>query len=281
MNIQWYPGHMAKTKKLLQENIKLVDIVIELLDARVPLSSQNPEFNVLFNSKKRIKVLNKFDLADPIVNEKWNRYFSKSGIACVYVNSKTGQGMKSLLKEIDNILKEKYARDKKRGLLRRPIKAMIVGIPNVGKSTFINKIVKKASTRTGDRPGITRSKQWIKINDKIHLLDTPGILWPKFEDDQIGLNLAYTGAIKDEIMNIEKLTCDLIGFLKENYPEGLKRRYNLTNLDKETYEILDNIAKNRNYYLKENEYDLLKMSQIFLDEFRGGKLGRISLELPK
>lgn len=281
MNIQWYPGHMAKTKRILQENIKLVDIIIELLDARVPISSQNPEFNVLFNSKKRIKVLNKFDLADASINDEWKSHFKKKGIACINVNSKSGQGMKNLFREIDIILKEKYDRDKKRGLLKRPIKAMIVGIPNVGKSTFINKVVRKASTRTGDRPGVTRNKQWIKISDKIHLLDTPGILWPKFENNQVGLNLAYTGAIKDEIMNIEQLTLDLIGFIKINYPDGLTNRYNLTDINKENYEILNDISKNRNYYLKENVYDILKMSQIFLDEYRGGKLGRISLERPE
>ncbi len=280
MNIQWYPGHMAKTKRLLQENIKLVDIIIELLDARVPTSSVNPEFDHLFNQKNRILVLNKVDLADPNVNLMWKNYYQSKGITCVFVNSQSGQGIKQLLAAIDIVLKEKYERDTKRGLLRRPIKAMVVGIPNVGKSTFINKIVKKASTRTGDRPGVTRNKQWIKINQKIHFLDTPGILWPKFDNQEVGLNLAFTGAIKDQIMNVEELACQLIGFIKVNYPDSLKARYNIDNIKLEDYAILDQIAINRNYYISSTKLDLLKMSTILLDEFRGGKLGKISLEKP-
>lgn len=280
MNIQWYPGHMAKTKRLLQENIKLVDIIIELLDARVPISSVNPEFDHLFNQKNRILVLNKVDLADPNVNLLWKDYYQSKGITCVFVNSQSGQGIKQLLAAIDIVLKEKYERDAKRGLLRRPVKAMVVGIPNVGKSTFINKIVKKASTRTGDRPGVTRNKQWIKINQKIHFLDTPGILWPKFDNQKVGLNLAFTGAIKDQIMNVEELTCKLIGFIKINYPESLKTRYSILDIEREDYELLDQIAINRNYYISSTQLDLLKMSTILLDEFRGGKLGKISLEKP-
>lgn len=280
MNIQWYPGHMAKTKRLLQENIKLVDIIIELLDARVPISSVNPEFDNIFNQKNRILVLNKVDLADPAINLLWKNYYQSKGITCVFVNSQSGQGLKQLLAAIDIVLKEKYERDAKRGLLRRPVKAMVVGIPNVGKSTFINKIVKKASTRTGDRPGVTKNKQWIKINQKIHLLDTPGILWPKFDNEEVGLNLAFTGAIKDQIMNVEELVCKLIGFIKVNYPESLKNRYNIDNITLEDYAILDQITINRNYYISSSELDLLKMSTIFLDEFRGGKLGKISLEKP-
>jgi len=280
MNIQWYPGHMAKTKRILQENIKLVDIVIELLDARVPRASQNPEFDSIFNNKKRIKVLNKFDLADPLINEKWKYYFAKNGIKCVYVNSKSGSGLNDLYTIINKSLEEKFIRDKKRGLLKRPVKAMIIGIPNVGKSTLINKIVKKSSTRTGDIPGITKNKQWIKLNNNIHMLDTPGILWPKFDDEITGLNLAFTGAIKDNIMNIEELAWHLIGFLKENYGERLLARYNITDLNKENYEILSDIAISRNYYLSKDKEDTLKMAKLLLDEFRGGKLGRVSLESP-
>lgn len=280
MNIQWYPGHMAKTRRLLLENIKLVDIVIELLDARVPLSSQNPEFETIFNSKKRIKVFNKFDLADPYVNKQWEEYYSEVGIPCIFINSVNGKGFKKLYAQIEVELKEKFERDAKRGLRRRPIKAMVIGIPNVGKSTFINKISKKSAARTGDRPGVTKNKQWIKISDKIHFLDTPGILWPKFEDKEVGLNLAYTGAIKDEIMNVEELAWLLLEKLSVIYPESLKKRYNIDVKDKKGYEILSEMAEIRNFKLPNNKIDTNKMSKILLDEFRGSLLGNISLERP-
>ncbi len=224
--------------------------------------------------------MNKYDLADPVVNEMWRKYYVSNGMPCVFVNSKSGTGLNNLYSSIENILKEKFERDKNRGLLRRPIKAMIVGIPNVGKSTLINQIVKKASTRTGDRPGVTKNKQWIKINSKMHLLDTPGILWPKFEDVQTGLNLAYTGAIKDEIMNVEELALNLIDFLKENYPDGITQRYNLADITKPNHAILEEMTINRNYFLQKETPDTLKMVKIFLDEYRGGKLGKISLERP-
>lgn len=280
MNINWYPGHMAKTRRLLTENLKLVDVVIELLDARVPYSSQNPEFDAIFNNKIRVKAFNKYDLSDPEISNHWKAYFEKKEIPCIFINSKTGNGIKVLLTEIENQLKEKFERDKKRGILKRPVRAMVVGIPNVGKSTFINHLTGRSSARTGDRPGITKVKQWIKVNKNIHFLDTPGILWPKFEDQQIGLNLALSGAIKDEIMDLQGLSYKLIEYLTCNYNKIFETRYNISTKDKEPHEILDEIAEKRGFLLDKAKPDTLKASQILLDEFRGAVIGKISLERP-
>ncbi len=272
---------MAKTKRLLLENLKLVDIVIELLDARVPYSSQNPDFNGIFNNKKRVKVFNKYDLSDADVSRKWKKHYEEQGIPCIFINSRTGGGFKKLLTEIENQLKEKYERDKRRGLLRRPIRAMVVGIPNVGKSTFINRLTGRAAARTGDRPGVTRDKQWIKVNNKIHFLDTPGILWPKFEDNKIGLNLALTGAIKDEIMDIREMTCKLLEFLVSKYRVNLETRYGIECGQKPGHSLLEEIAHKRGFLISSGEPDTFKAAQIIIDEFRGGVMGRISLEIPK
>lgn len=280
MNINWYPGHMAKTRRLLIENLKLVDIVIELLDARVPYSSQNPDFKGIFNNKKQVKVFNKYDLSDPVISSAWKSYYEKQGFPCIFINSQTGSGFKNLLREIEIQLKEKFERDTRRGLLRRPIRAMVVGIPNVGKSTFINRLTGRSSARTGDRPGVTRDKQWIKVNKKIHFLDTPGILWPKFEDQAIGLNLALSGAIKDEIMDLSEMTCSLIEFLCCNYRSNLEDRYKIQCENKASHEILDEIAVKRGYLAEGGAPDTFKTSQIILDEFRGGVIGKISLEKP-
>jgi len=280
MNINWYPGHMAKTRRLLTENLKLVDVVIELLDARVPNSSQNPDFDAIFNNKKRVKVFNKYDLSDPEISNQWKHYFEKQGVPCIFINSKTGSGFKILLAEIENQLKEKFERDKRRGILRRPIRAMVVGIPNVGKSTFINRLTGRAAARTGDRPGVTRDKQWIKVNKNIHFLDTPGILWPKFEDQQIGLNLALSGAIKDEIMDLQGMVYKLIEFLTCNYSNKLELRYGISTDGKKSHEILDEIAIKRGFLVDLGKPDTLKASQVILDEFRGAVIGKISLEKP-
>lgn len=280
MNINWYPGHMAKTRRLLTENIKICDVIIELLDARVPQSSQNPEFNHIFNSKKRVKAFNKYDLADKKVSDMWKNYYSEQNIQCIFINSQKGTGFKKLLDVIEIELKEKFERDRKRGILRRPIRAMVVGIPNVGKSTFINKLTGRAATRTGDRPGVTKNKQWIKIDKKIHLLDTPGILWPKFENQKTALNLALTGAIKDEVIDIQELTNELLVFLSCNYREQLERRYNIVCGDKTGYELLNDIAKNRGYLKEKGVLDTFKTSQIILDEFRGSVIANVSLEKP-
>lgn len=280
MNINWYPGHMAKTRRLLTENLKLVDVVIELLDARVPFSSQNPDFDTIFNNKKRVKVFNKYDLSDPEISNQWKSYFEKRGIPCIFINSKNGSGFKLLMAEIENQLIEKFERDKRRGILRRPVRAMVVGIPNVGKSTFINSLTGRAAARTGDRPGITRDKQWIKVNKNIHFLDTPGILWPKFEDQQIGLNLALSGAIKDEIMDLQGMVYKLIEYLTYNYNKNFESRYGISTEGKKPHEILDEIAVKRGFLVDKGKPDILKTSQIVLDEFRGAVIGRISLESP-
>ncbi|MFO7611321.1 MAG: ribosome biogenesis GTPase YlqF [Clostridia bacterium] len=280
MDINWYPGHMAKTKRLLAENLKISDIVIELLDARVPFSSQNPDFKNLFNNKKRVKAFNKADLADERISMEWQSYYESKGIPCIFINSRNGAGFKKLLSSIEENLEEKFARDASRGIRRRPIHAMVVGIPNVGKSTFINTLAGKAAARTGDRPGVTRDKQWIKINSKIHLLDTPGILWPKLGDRQIGLNLALTGAIKDEIMDVGELAVSLIDFLSFNYRSALRERYGISSDIISAHEILEAICLKRGFLSDGGNPDVLRAAETLLDEFRGGLLGRITLEVP-
>lgn len=279
MNIQWYPGHMTKAKRMMQEDIKLIDIVIELLDARVPLSSRNPDIDTLANNKYRLVLLNKSDLADSAITAKWEEYFKSKGIMTVTINARNGQGMKAITAKVQEACKEKIERDRKRGIMNRPIRAMIVGIPNVGKSTFINSFAKKACTKVGNKPGVTKGKQWIKINKNVELLDTPGILWPKFEDDTVGEHLAFIGSINDEILQKTELCCDLIRFLKEHYKGILASRYQLSE-EQEAADILKEIAVNRGCLLKGNELDYEKAAAIVLDEFRNGKLGRISLEQP-
>jgi ribosome biogenesis GTPase A len=280
MNIQWYPGHMTKAKRMMQEDIKLIDIVIELLDARVPFSSRNPDIDTLANNKYRLVLLNKSDLADQNVTAKWENYFKDKGIMTVTINARNGQGMKAITAKVQEACKEKIERDRKRGIMNRPIRAMIVGIPNVGKSTFINSFAKKACTKVGNKPGVTKGKQWIKINKNVELLDTPGILWPKFEDDTVGEHLAFIGSINDEILQKTELCCDLIQFLKEYYPGTLAERYQVDE-ESESTDMLAGIAKNRGCLLKGNELNYEKAAGILLDEFRNGKLGRISLEQPE
>ncbi|MBR1598624.1 MAG: ribosome biogenesis GTPase YlqF [Lachnospiraceae bacterium] len=279
MNIQWYPGHMTKARRMMQDNIKLIDIVIELLDARVPVSSRNPDIDQLANNKYRLVILNKCDLADDSVNDKWKDYFSHKGIKVITINARSGQGMKNITDIVKEACKEKIERDRKRGIINRPIRAMIVGIPNVGKSTFINSYAKKACTKVGNKPGVTKGKQWIKINKNVELLDTPGILWPKFEDETVGKHLAFIGSINDDILQKTELACELISFLISAYPGVLEQRYEAD----ETLEapgILEGIAKNRGCILKGEELDYDKAASILLDEFRGGVLGRISIETP-
>ena len=280
MNIQWYPGHMTKARRMMQENIKLIDIVIELLDARVPISSRNPDIDELANNKYRLVILNKCDLADDKVNDRWQKYFEDKGIRVVKINAKSGQGMKNITELIKEACKEKIERDRKRGIINRPIRAMIVGIPNVGKSTFINSYAKKACTKVGNKPGVTKGKQWIKINKNVELLDTPGILWPKFDDETVGKNLAYIGSINDDILQKVELSCELISFLVKDYPGALERRYQVDE-SMNTSEILENIARNRGCLQKGKEVDYEKAAAILLDEFRGGVLGRISIERPE
>ncbi|MBR1866690.1 MAG: ribosome biogenesis GTPase YlqF [Lachnospiraceae bacterium] len=280
MKIQWYPGHMTKAKRMMQEDMKLIDIVIELLDARVPVSSRNPDMDTLANQKFRLVLLNKCDLADDRTTARWEKWFQEKGIMTVTINARDGQGMKTITAKVQEACRDKIERDRKRGIINRPIRAMIVGIPNVGKSTFINSYAKKACTKVGNKPGVTKGKQWIKINRNVELLDTPGILWPKFEDDMVGEHLAWIGSINDEILQKVELSCGLIAFLKGQYPEVLSQRYQIDESLEEA-EILAAIAQKRGCLMKGMELDYEKAAGILLEEFRNGKLGRISIEQPE
>ena len=279
MNYQWYPGHMTKAKRMMQENIKLIDLVIELVDARIPLSSRNPDIDGLAAGKSRIVLLNKSDLADPHYNKQWNAYFTEKGAHVLEINSKSGTGVKSIQGLVQEACKEKIERDRKRGIVNRPVRAMVVGIPNVGKSTFINAFAGKACAKTGNKPGVTKGKQWIKLNKGLELLDTPGILWPKFEDQVVGMRLAFIGSINDEIIIVEEMACDLIKVLKDLYPNALKERYGLEDLET-PIKVLEGIAESRKCYSKGEELDLVKAAGMLIDDFRSGKLGRITLERP-
>ncbi len=279
MNYQWYPGHMTKAVRMMQENIKLIDLVIEVVDARIPISSRNPDIDSLAANKARLVLLNKSDLADPRVNKEWIEYFEKKGIYALEINSKSGAGIKGIQPMIQLACKEKIERDRKRGIVNRPVRAMVVGIPNVGKSTFINAYAGKACAKTGNKPGVTKGKQWIKLGKMLELLDTPGILWPKFEDNTVGMHLAFIGSINDEIIIMEELACDLIECLSKVAPKGLEERFSLE-LSEKSLETLEKIAENRKCYLKGEQLDLVKASQMLIDDYRSGKLGRISLERP-
>ena len=280
MHFQWYPGHMTKAKRMMQENIKLVDLVIELVDARIPLSSRNPDIDELGKNKARLILLNKADLAGEQYNDSWKKYFEKQGFLAVKVNSKKSVGIKSIQDIIREACKEKIERDRRRGILNRPVRAMVVGIPNVGKSTFINSLAGKACTKTGNKPGVTKGKQWIRLNKNVELLDTPGILWPKFEDQAIGLKLALVGSIRDEILQTEELAVELIRFLKKSYPRVLEKNYQIT-VSENDYECLAEIAISRHCLKAGGEADCEKAAQICLEDFRSGKLGRITLEFPR
>lgn len=279
MNFQWYPGHMTKAKRMMQENIKLIDIVVELVDARIPLSSKNPDIDELAKNKYRLILLNKTDLADPKKTDMWAEYFKEKGFSVAKINSKTGAGVKSIQGLIQEACKEKMERDRKRGILNRPIRAMIVGIPNVGKSTFINSFAGKACAKTGNKPGVTKGKQWIKLNKNVELLDTPGILWPKFEDQTVGLRLAFIGSIREEILNTAEMALELIAFLVKEYTGLLAERYEVDE-SQTPLQILEQIAKNRCCIQKGGVYDLEKGSLLLFEDYRSGKIGKITLELP-
>lgn len=280
MNFQWYPGHMTKARRMMQENIRLIDLVIELVDARIPMSSRNPDIDDLGRNKARLILLNKSDLADERHTEEWMEYFRGKGYSVVKVNSKKGGGIRSIQGVIQDACKEKTERDRKRGILNRPVRAMVVGIPNVGKSTFINALAGKACAKTGNKPGVTKGKQWIRLNKNVELLDTPGILWPKFEDQMVGLRLAFIGSIKDEIMNLDELAAELIAFLKEGYPGILTQKYGITE-QPDHYACLSEIAEKRHCLVRGNELDVSKAAVLLLDDFRNGRLGRITLEFAK
>ena len=280
MNIQWYPGHMTKARRMMQENIKLVDLVIELVDARVPLSSRNPDIDDLGRNKARLLLLNKSDLADEAANETWSAYFRAKGFQVVKLNSRSGAGFKSVNAAVQEACKEKIERDRRRGILNRPVRAMVAGIPNVGKSTFINSFAGKACTKTGNKPGVTKGAQWVRLNKQVELLDTPGILWPKFEDQEVGIKLAMIGSIKEEILNAEELSLELLKLLKARYSGTIGERYGADETLSEV-ELLGEIAKRRGCLQKGGEPDLTKAAAILLEDFRSGKLGRITLELPE
>ena len=280
MHFQWYPGHMTKAKRMMQENIKLIDLVIELVDARIPISSRNPDIDELGKNKARLVLLNKADLAEDKWNDAWAEYFKAKGYSVVKVNSKKGGGIKFIQGVIREACKEKIERDRKRGILNRPVRAMVVGIPNVGKSTFINALAGKACAKTGNKPGVTKGKQWIRLNKQVELLDTPGILWPKFEDQAVGLRLAFIGSMKDEILNTEELAAELIKFLGTYYPDVLPEKY-AVEPDEDPYVVLHQIAKNRNCVVRGNELNTEKAAMLLLDDFRNGRLGRLTLEYPE
>lgn len=317
MNIQWYPGHMTKAKRAMKEDLKLIDLLIELVDARAPLASRNPDIDELGQGKARLILLNKSDLAAERENEAWTDWFRSQGFFVVKVNSRGGAGLKQILGVVQEACKEKIERDRRRGILNRPIRAMVVGIPNVGKSTFINSFAGRACAKTGNKPGVTKGNQWIRLNKSLELLDTPGILWPRFEDQQVGLLLAMLGSINDEILNREELAAEILKLLAERYPKAIEERYGIgveeygdlaevdvseqpprseddsdaqpredrdpafqSRRESSPIGMLRQIALARSCLQKGGEPDLAKAAGILIDDFRGGRLGRITLELP-
>ena len=290
MNIQWYPGHMTKTRRMIAEQMKHMDAVCEILDARIPISSRNPDVEELTAGKPRLIVLNRVDQADAAATRRWGAYFRGKGYAVLECNAKEGRGPEKFAGAVRELLAEKLAAYAERGQAGRMVRVMVLGIPNVGKSTFINKVARRKTAKAEDRPGVTRSKQWVPVDQSLELLDTPGILWPKFEDQSVGLNLAYTGAVKDEIMDLETLSSHLMAYLGGHYPEALEAAYKLPGLpqreDGESdvawgYRILEAAGRKRGFLISGGAVDTERMARILLDEFRGGKLGRFTLELPE
>lgn len=280
MNYQWYPGHMTKAVRMMQENIKLIDLVIELVDARTPMSSKNPDIDSLAGNKARVILLNKADLADPAGNAAWTEYFKKKGFHVLEINARTGAGVRAVQGLVQEACKEKIERDRRRGIKNRPIRAMVVGIPNVGKSTFINAFAGRGCTKTGNKPGVTKGKQWIRLNQNLELLDTPGILWPRFENQQVGERLAMIGSINDEILHADELAAAILIYLQKHYQGKIRERYE-TEESGDAYAMLKEISIQRKCFLKGEEPDLLRTSRIIVDDFRGGRLGRITLESPE
>ena len=281
MNIQWFPGHMAKTGRQIAEKLKLIDAVVEILDARIPISSKNPDIANLTKGKPRVVVLNKTDLADESVTKQWVSYYQKQGIEVCLADSAKGKGVQETVSAVKRALADKIATEKEKGMTRA-IKLLVVGVPNVGKSSFINRLSGRASANVGDRPGVTRGQQWIRLKNGIELLDTPGILWPKFEDETVGLHLAFIGSIKDEIMDTELLACKLAEFLNTYYRDAFCARYKLENTEGlEGFELVEALGRKRGFVVSGGEIDFLRASNILLDEFRGAKIGRISIERPE
>ncbi len=282
MNIQWYPGHMTKTRRQMAESLKLVDAVCELLDARIPMSSRNPDIDDMFSSKPRMVILNKADQADRNVTRRWKEYFKSKGMAVIETDCKTRRGINEFAPALRELLKDQISKWNEKGQVGRPIRVMIVGIPNVGKSTLINQLAGRKTAKTEDRPGVTRGKQWVKVDDKLELLDTPGILWPKFDDPLVGLRLAFTGAVKDTIIDTETLAFELMKLLAVEYPQTLKERYKIEpDAEAQGWELLEAAGRKRGFLISGGEIDLERMANVLLDEYRSGKLGRISLEIPE
>jgi len=280
--IHWYPGHMAKTRRLIEENLKLVDVVVEIIDARIPYSGRNPYFNDMLKKKERLIVMNKYDMADEAASKKWTEYFESRGIRVVPISCATGMGINKIMSEAENLVSEKLERDSEKGR-NRTLKLMMIGIPNVGKSSLINKLAGKASTITGNKPGVTRGKQWIRLRGNCELLDTPGILPQKFTNEKVAENLALTGAVKDEIINTELLSYKLVEYLRVHYESEIKTRYKITEdiSNMETFELIELIGKKRGFVISGGETDTERAAKMLIDEFRNCKIGRITLERPE
>ena len=282
MNIQWYPGHMTKTRRMMEEDLKLVDAVCEILDARIPISSRNPDMDAICGQKPRMVILNRTDLADPVLVKRWAEYFKKKGWAVIQTDCKSRKGINTFVPAVRSLLAEKLERYAAKGQAGRPLKLMVVGIPNVGKSTFINQIAGRKGAKAENRPGVTRGKQWVNVDQGLLLLDTPGILWPKFEDAEVGMRLAYTGAVKDDVIDTETLACHLMELLAKRYPEAVKQRYQIEIPETvDGWELLLAAGRKRGYLISGGEVDSERMAKVLLEEYRSCKLGRFTLESPE
>ena len=282
MNIQWYPGHMTKTRRMIEEDVKLVDAVCEILDARIPIASRNPDIDAICGNKPRMIVLNRIDMADPALTKKWAEHFRAKGYAVLQTDCKTKKGISGFVPAVRTLLAEKLARYAEKGQVGRPLKLMVVGIPNVGKSTFINQIAGRKGAKAENRPGVTRGKQWVNVDTSLLLLDTPGILWPKFDDPQVGLHLAFTGAVKDDVMDVESLACSLMQMLAVRYPDALRARYGIDIPDEpDGYELLQAAGKRRGFLMSGGEINTERMAKVLLEEYRSCKLGTFTLEDPQ
>lgn len=282
MNVQWYPGHMTKTRRMIAENLKLVDLVVEIIDARIPVSSRNPDLDELLGDKPRLILLNRADQADPAMNKAWSNWFRGRGVSVLQTDCKTGAGVKQFSPVVKSILKDQIARWAEKGQVGRPVRVMVVGVPNVGKSTFINKVARRKSAKAQNRPGVTRGKQWVTVDSGLELLDTPGILWPKFEDQSVGFNLAFTGAVKDDIMDLETLASHLMKVLATRYPEAIQNRYKIeVPAQCDEWALLEAAGRRRGFLISGGEVDTERMARILLEEYRAGKLGRFTLEAPE
>ncbi len=282
MNIQWYPGHMTKTRRQMEENLKLVDGVCEILDARIPYSSRNPDIAAICGSKPRMVILNRIDIADPNATRTWAAYFRQQGLTVLQTDCKSRRGISGFQPAVQSLLAEKLERYAQKGQAGRPLKLMIVGIPNVGKSTFINQVTGRKAARAEDRPGVTRGAQWVNVSKTLLLLDTPGILWPRFEDPEVGMKLAYTGAVKDEILDIETLASALLGLLWRRYPEAVRQRYGIDQPeDAEGWQLLEACGRKRGFLISGGEINTERMARVLMDEYRSGKLGRFTFEGPE